>query len=188
MSTSPDEALQGIASSSAKRENFPVYTIPAEKIREAAQKLRETGYDYLLSISAVDLPKENRIKLVYHFTKSTSPQEIIALETYLPREKPRIDTISDIYPAALFQEREEYEMLGVYFRGHPDLRHLLLPPERPPGVYPLRKDFKVYEEPIHTTKPSKPVWVIKPELKPKTQQASGQAGGKTGSMGAKETR
>ncbi len=174
MSTTVDEALQGIASSSAKRENFPVYTVPAERVREAAQKIRELGYDYLLSISAVDLPKEKRIKLVYHFTKSNDTTDIVAIETYLPRDKPHVDTISDLYPAALFQEREEYEMLGVYFRGHPDLRHLLLPPEWPPGVYPLRKDFKVHEEPIHTTKPSKPVWVIKPELKTK-QSTQGQA-------------
>ncbi len=177
MSTSIDEALQGIASSSAKRENFPVYTVPAERVREAAQKIRELGYDYLLSISAVDLPKEKKIKLVYHFTKSNDPTDIVAIETFLPRDKPHIDTISDLYPAALFQEREEYEMLGVYFRGHPDLRHLLLPPEWPPGVYPLRKDFRVHEEPIHTTRQSKPVWVIKPELKPK-QGTSGQAGAK----------
>ena len=169
MSASLDQALQGIASSSSKRENFPVYTISPDRIRQAAQRLRDLGYDYLLSISAVDLPKEKRIKLVYHFTKSSDASEIVAIETFLPRERPQIDTISDIYPAALFQEREEYEMLGVYFRGHPDLRHLLLPPEWPPGVYPLRKDFKVYEEPIHTSKPSKPIWVLKPELKPKTQ-------------------
>jgi len=173
LGTSLNEALQGIASSSAKRENFLVYTVPAERVREAAQKIRELGYDYLLSISAVDLPKEKRIKLVYHFTKSSDPTDVVAIETYLPRDKPHVDTISDLYPAALLQEREEYEMLGVYFRGHPDLRHLLLPPEWPPGVYPLRKDFKVYEEPIHTTKPSKPVWIIKPELKPK-QEAGGQ--------------
>ena len=177
MSTSINEALQGIASSSAKRENFPVYTVPAERVREAAQRIRNLGYDYLLSISAVDLPKEKRIKLVYHFTKSSDPTDIVAIETYLSRDKPQVDSISDLYPAALFQEREEYEMLGVYFRGHPDLRHLLLPPEWPPGIHPLRKDFKVYEEPIHTTRQSKPVWVIKPELKPK-QGARGQAAAK----------
>ncbi|BEP17348.1 NADH-quinone oxidoreductase subunit C [Pyrofollis japonicus] len=173
---SPEEALQGIASSKQARENFQAFIVPAEKIREAARKLRELGYDYLLSISAVDLPKEKRIKLVYHFTRTDNPSDQVALETYVPRDKPQIDTITDLYPAALFQEREEYEMLGVYFKGHPDLRHLLLPPDWPPGIHPLRKDFHVHEEPIHSSKPSKPIWVLKPELKPKTGQSQGQQG------------
>ncbi len=162
-----------------ERKNFKVIVVKPEELRQVIAELKDAGYDYLLSISGVDEPQAKRIRVVYHLTSSSNPKNVIAVEVSLPRDNPVVDSIHDIHGGALLQEREEHEMLGVVFRGNPDTRHLLLPPDWPPGIYPLRKDFKVVDEPHTTTRPSKPVWVLKPELKPK-EQPGGKSGGTVG--------
>ncbi|ABM80056.1 NADH-quinone oxidoreductase subunit C [Hyperthermus butylicus] len=152
-----------------KRTNYHALVVEPDRIREVVAELKNTGYDYLLSISGVDEPDAKRIRIVYHFARSSNPGDVVAVETVVPRDEPVIDSIHDVYPAALLHEREEHEMLGIVFRGNPDSRHLLLPEDWPEGVYPLRKDFKVVEESHMSTKPSKPVWILKPELKPKDE-------------------
>jgi NADH:ubiquinone oxidoreductase subunit C len=161
------------------RKNYKAIIIPSDKLRNIIEELANIGYNYLLSISGVDEPKAGRIRVVYHFTRIDSPLDLIAVEVSLPRDAPFVDSIHDIHGGALLQEREEHEMLGIIFRGNPDMRHLLLPPDWPPNVYPLRKDFKVIEEPHISTRPSKPVWVLKPELKPKGEGAAKTAGKKS---------
>ena len=166
-----EELLGGIAARIEERQGVTVAVVQPERLREAAVTLRDAGYDYLLMISGVDEPKQGRIRIVYHFTRAENPSDLVALEVHVPRGNPRVPTIFDVYPAAQLQEREEHEMLGIVFEGNPDLRHLLLPEDWPEDVYPLRKDFRVAEEPFTTTKQSKPVWVLKPELKPAEQAA-----------------
>ncbi|MET1129084.1 MAG: NADH-quinone oxidoreductase subunit C [Thermoproteota archaeon] len=172
-----EEALKPYALSFEARENYTAVVVRPEAIRESVKTLMGLGYDYLLSISGVDLPKEDKIKVVYHFTRSSDPRSLVALEVHLPRSNPVVDSIHDIVPAAYYQEREEHEMLGIEFRGHPDKRHLLLPEDWPEGTYPLRKDFKVPDEPTVSKKQSKPIWELKPELKPKEDAKKEGEGG-----------
>ncbi len=162
-------ALSGITEKIEIRKNFPTVTVRVENLVEAAKRLRELGYDKLLMVSGIDEPKENRIRLVYHVEKSSEPGNIVALETLLPRDNPRAPSLTRVWPAALLQEREEYEMLGIIFENHPDLRRILLRHDWPQGVYPLRKDYRVPDEPFMAKKPSKPLWELKPELKPKEE-------------------
>jgi NADH:ubiquinone oxidoreductase subunit C len=76
----------------------------------------------------------------------------VTVRVSLPREKPVTDTIGDIRESAYFYEREVYDLLGVEFRGHPNLTRLLLAEEWPEGVYPLRKEFKTKsQEPLRKT-------------------------------------
>jgi NADH:ubiquinone oxidoreductase subunit C len=76
----------------------------------------------------------------------------VTVRVSLPRDKPVTDTIGDIRESGYFYEREIYDMLGVEFRGHPNLTRLLLAKEWPEGVYPLRKEFKTKsQEPIRKT-------------------------------------
>ena len=150
-------ALAGLAEAVEEREGTTVFRVEPRRLREAAARLREAGYTYLLSISGVDEPKQERIRIVYHFTRPDSPGEVVALETAVPRGEPRVPSISSIYPAALYQEREEHEMLGIEFEGLPDTRHLLLPEDWPAGVYPLRRDYRVPDEPFMAPRQSKPL-------------------------------
>ncbi len=143
------------------REGVPVYVTSPSMLRETIRKLVDLGFDYLLSISGVDEPKEQRVRIIYHLTSSSSPRNVVAVEVSVPRQDPRVPSISDIIPAALFQEREEHEMLGIVFEGLSDTRHLLLPSDWPKNVYPLRKDFVVRDESIMSPQPSKPLSVLK---------------------------
>ncbi|MEM2083837.1 MAG: NADH-quinone oxidoreductase subunit C, partial [Nitrososphaerota archaeon] len=64
------------------------------------------------------------------------------VKTSIDKNNPEIDTITDIIPGASFYEREIYDLLGVNFIGHPNLKRVILPENWPKGVYPLRKEYK----------------------------------------------
>jgi NADH-quinone oxidoreductase subunit C len=66
----------------------------------------------------------------------------ITVKVDIPKEKPEIDTITDVLPGASLYEREVHDLLGVVFVGHPNLERLILPEDWPEGVYPLRKEYK----------------------------------------------
>ena len=121
-----------------------IVVIDAEKVREVAAKIKELGREtYLSTISTVDLIQEGIIQLNYCFW-SLEEKAMIVLRINLPRDNPRIQTISDIIPGACNGEQEAYDLMGIYFEGNPSLRRSFLAPEEvaKEGVYPLRKDFK----------------------------------------------
>lgn len=113
----------------------------------AAQVLRDRGYAMLTSLTAVDFPKAPlRFQVVAHFRAVTSaPPRLLRLKAGLAAEAPVIATLTELYPTAEWHERETYDMFGIEFAGHPDLRRILMP-ESYEG-YPLRKDHPLgYEE------------------------------------------
>ena len=128
--------------------------VKKEDIKDVAKFIRdELNYDHAESVSGVDYPKDNEIEVVYHLGSYTDPQlskQILALTTRAPREEnpnpgndsTRLPSLRDIFYSVEFHERECFEMLGVYFDGHPDNRLLLLP-EDWADIPPLRKDFKI---------------------------------------------
>ncbi|NOY35977.1 MAG: NADH-quinone oxidoreductase subunit C [Chlorobi bacterium] len=114
--------------------------IPADKWHETAQILKSNDsipFDYLISLTAVDYL--TKFTVVYHL-ESTSTHDFIVVKTDVEnREDPQIDTVSDIWITAEFHEREVYDLFGIRFNHHPDLRRFFM--EEDDG-YPLRKDFK----------------------------------------------
>ena len=92
---------------------------------------------HISAISGLDC--KDYIELIYHVWSLSFKVEL-SIRVKLPRDNPRIETISDIVPGAVLYEREVYDLLGVIFEGHPELRHLVLPEDWPEGTYPLRKD------------------------------------------------
>jgi NADH-quinone oxidoreductase subunit C len=108
--------------------------------RELMQKLRtdeQLLFDYMFCLTCVDW--KTHLTMVYHLS-STQYRHTIVVKVKLDRDAPRIPTVSDIWRTAEFHEREVYELFGVDFAGHPDLRLLILP-EGWEGRNPLRKDF-----------------------------------------------
>jgi len=99
---------------------------------------------YLVSIDTVDFIDRGEFEVRY---KMQVVQENIKLtlvfEMNVPRDYPKVRTITDIVPGAVLYERENYEMFGITFEGHPNLVKLFLPETWPEGVYPLRKDANV---------------------------------------------
>lgn len=92
--------------------------------------------------SGVDL--RNQMEILYHFTVEDI-NLLISLRVKLPKSNLEIDSLAPVFEGANWIEREMHELLGIDFRGHPDLRRLLLPDNWPEGVYPLRADYKEWD-------------------------------------------
>jgi len=93
--------------------------------------------------SGVDTRKH--IEILYHFSIDYL-NVLISLRVKIDREKPSIDSLANIIKGANWIEREMNELLGIEFRGHPELKRLLLADEWPEGVYPLRADYREWDE------------------------------------------
>ncbi|MEP7278717.1 MAG: NADH-quinone oxidoreductase subunit C [Bacteroidota bacterium] len=114
----------------------------------AARLLRETpglDFDFLFCVTCVDW--KTHLSMVYHLS-SVAHRHQLVVKIKLDRTDPKIATVSDIWRTAEFNEREAYEMFGVQFTGHPDLRLLILP-DGWEGRNPMRKDF---EDPVNMIK------------------------------------
>jgi NADH/F420H2 dehydrogenase subunit C len=97
----------------------------------------QTSFDYLFCLSGVDWPQH--MEVVYHL-KSTTLNHLVVIKSRInTRENPETDTVCDIWRTAEFHEREVFDLFGIVFRNHPDLRRLLLTDDW--VGYPLRKDY-----------------------------------------------
>jgi NADH-quinone oxidoreductase subunit C len=119
---------------------------PAE-LKSMASELRHRPglqFDYLFCLTCVDW--RSHLTMVYHLS-STLHRHVLVLKIILDRSHPQIQTVSHIWRTAEFHEREVYDLFGVEFLGHPDLRRLFLTEEW--LGWPLRKD---YEDPVNMIK------------------------------------
>ena len=128
--------------------------VKKEKILEVAKFISDkTPFDHAESVTGTDFPDEKEIEITYHlgsYTDNRFSKQILALSTRAPREdvpipgndSTKLPSLRDIFYSVEFHERECFEMLGVYFDGHPDNRRLLLP-EDWADIPPMRKDFKL---------------------------------------------
>ncbi len=89
--------------------------------------------------SGIDTPAG--FEILYHWALDRLGL-VVSIRSRLPREAPEIESIANLCPAAEWIEREMWELLGIRFRNHPDLRHLLLPEDWPEGSHPLRRDYR----------------------------------------------
>jgi NADH-quinone oxidoreductase subunit C len=99
----------------------------------------ELYFDFLQSLSAVDLGAQSEeLQAVYHFESITKGLQCV-VKVNVPKEKPQISSISQLWRSADWHEREAYDLMGIVFEGHPDLRRILLPEDW--EGHPLRKDY-----------------------------------------------
>lgn len=110
-------------------------------LAKALHTLPEFNCNYLFCLTCVDW--KTHLTMVYHLT-SLQWQHNLVIKSVLNRDNPEIETVSDIWKAANFLEREVYELFGVNFINHPDLRRLILTDDF--NGWPLRKDF---EDPVN---------------------------------------
>ena len=120
---------------------YPEFILPADKIHFVAKSLKEnplTQMDYLFCLTAAD--RKDGFHVVYHLTSSKYKHTAV-LRVVLPDKiNPIIPTVSDVWRAAEYYEREVFDLFGIRFENHPDLRRLFL--EEDWVGYPLRKDYK----------------------------------------------
>lgn len=86
----------------------------------------------------------DRMEILYHFTLEEI-NLLVSLRVRLPKTNPEVESLTPLFEAANWVEREMHELLGIHFTGHPDLRRLLLPEEWPEGVYPLRREYREWD-------------------------------------------
>lgn len=115
-------------------------------IVNVAKFLRDKlGFDHAESVAGTDYPKDNQIEIVYHlgsYSRDDLAGHILSLATRTNRNDARLPTLIDVYKSVEYHERENYEMLGVYFEGHPRNERFLLP-EDWADIPPLRKEFRI---------------------------------------------
>jgi len=125
--------------------------LPAESIVPAGKMLRdELGFNLLSTMTAVDYWPEQkpRFDVLYQFTSVTHILSLSVL-VQVPGINPSLPTISGVFKNAIWRERELWDMFGIKFEGHPDLRRILMPADW--EGHPLRKDYPLgYEEPHFT--------------------------------------
>jgi len=116
------------------------YTIASIDLREIAKFCRdELSFDYLIDITSIDnFSEEPRFEIVYELY-SIALGVYVRLKLRISEDVCAIDTVSDIWPTANWHEREIYDMMGIKFNGHPDLRRILMWDGYP--FFPLRKEF-----------------------------------------------
>ncbi len=122
----------------------PTVKVAAGNIAEVCAFLRDEAdlrFDSLMSLSGVDDPSGDLV-VVYHLF-SMVHRHRIALKVYVSRDNPVVPTVEHVWSAANWHEREAYDMVGVVFDGHPDLRRILCPDDW--EGFPLRKDYEVQE-------------------------------------------
>ncbi|MDD4932030.1 MAG: NADH-quinone oxidoreductase subunit C [Methylacidiphilaceae bacterium] len=113
--------------------------IELSAIEEAAKLLKEAGYRTLADLTPVDhWGEEPRFEMVYHFFAADSGM-LLRLKGRVGGEEPLVPSLAAVYATANWQEREAFDMMGIRFAGHPDLRRILMWEEYP--FFPLRKDF-----------------------------------------------
>jgi len=118
---------------------FTEISVPAGKLHKLAENLRsneETSFDFLFCLSGVDYGVD--LGVVYHLRSTKLGHSIVIKVRTSDRVNPHFDSVTDIWKTADFHEREVYDLLGIKFTGHPDLRRLFLDNS---WGFPLRKDY-----------------------------------------------
>jgi NADH-quinone oxidoreductase subunit C len=125
------------------RDEMTIY-LERSSIREACVLLRDDSdcpFNFLADLTCVDwFPSEPRFEVVYHLL-SIPNRERVRLKVWLEGSSPAIDSVTPVWPAANYFEREVFDLFGVRFAGHPYLRRLLMPEDW--EGHPLRKDYPV---------------------------------------------
>jgi len=118
---------------------------PAQN-RHVLQQLRDRGFGFLASVHGVDYhPEEPRLGVHYELLDMTKVDRV-TVKLRVHTEAPEVDSVTPDWPTADHQEREIWDMFGVVFRGHPDLRRILMPEDY--EGHPQRRDFPIGGEPV----------------------------------------
>ena len=135
-----DKSFEGKVQNKTEFREETTYTIAASDLRDIAKFCRDDLlFDYLLDITSIDnFGEEPRFEIVYHLYSMPHAAHL-RLKLKVSEEAVGLDTVSDIWPTANWHEREIYDMMGIKFNGHPDLRRILMWDGYP--FFPLRKDF-----------------------------------------------
>ena len=122
--------------------NLPAFIVPKDQFRGVMEFLKSDpamDFDYPMCQTAVDWPERNVITPAYHLYSMSKDHKIV-IKVELDRADPKIVTVCDLWPGCEWFERETYDMYGVIFENHPDLRRIMMTDDW--VGFPLRKDYR----------------------------------------------
>jgi NADH-quinone oxidoreductase subunit C len=123
--------------------------VDSDRIVDVCRYCRDTkelAYNFLSSVAGVDyFPQSPRFAIVYHMYSMTH-NRALGLKVFLDDDEPTVPSVTDLYPTADWHEREIFDLFGVVFTGHPDLRRILMPDNW--DGHPLRKDYPLGYETV----------------------------------------
>jgi NADH-quinone oxidoreductase subunit C len=151
----PTELFPGLEESPSA-DGMPTVFVARDQLVAAAQALRAGGFSVLIDALPIDFhPREPRFEITYLLLNpgaGGSAPARLRLKVRVPGEDPKVDTLSGVWPAVNWAEREAWDLFGIQFEGHPDLRRVLLPDDW--EGHPMRKDYPVQiKEPVKTYEP-----------------------------------
>ena len=135
------KALADLATDAKFDRNELTITVARENIVAAGEAVLQAGYTFLEDVTAVDwYPSEPRFQITYHILSMPLKQRV-RLVVRLASDEAAIGSITSVWPSANFYEREVFDLFGVHFGGHPNLRRIMMPEDW--KGHPLRKDYPV---------------------------------------------
>lgn len=126
--------------------DFPTITLKKDKIVEVIKFLYDhpgTKFQFLTTLCGIHYPENNQIAVMYQLHNLVSNQRV-RLKIYLPADNPVVSTLTPLFPAANWMERETYDFFGVIFEGHPNLKRILNVEEM--IIFPLRKEYPLEDQ------------------------------------------
>ena len=137
-------------------DGMPTAYVAVDQVAEAGRTLRDAGFSVLIDAAPVDLfPREPRFEISYLLLNpgdGATGAARLRLKVRVDGQNPRVPTLSGVWAAANWAEREAFDLYGIQFDGHPDLRRILLPDDW--DGYPMRKDYPVQiKAPVKTYEP-----------------------------------
>lgn len=112
--------------------------VKSEEITKTLANLKNLGLNFLSCISGLDC-LDKGFCLIYHLSSLDDYGAVVNVKTSISKDRPEVPSVSSIFKAAELYERETFDLLGIKFIGHPNLKRLLLPEDVPEDYYPLRK-------------------------------------------------
>jgi NADH-quinone oxidoreductase subunit C len=129
-------------------------TVKAEDIVWVCQTLKEKyGFNYLVDIFSIDHYRDEQRFEVNYNIMNLEAKIRLRVKTFVEEDKPELDSVVSVWPAANWNERETYDMMGIVFRNHPDLRRMFMPEDF--EYFPLRKEFPLIGIPGSIEMPEK---------------------------------
>jgi NADH-quinone oxidoreductase subunit C len=140
-----DIAPDAVINTTHDRGRAEIEVVPAAA-RPAVGFLKEKGFTFLASLHGLDyFPEEPRLCVIWELLDMSGPDRV-SVKTRVSTADPHVDTVMDLWPGANHPEREVYDMFGVVFDGHPDLRRILMPEDY--EGHPQRRDFPLGGEEV----------------------------------------
>ncbi len=126
--------------------DFPTITLKKDRIVEIIKFLYDhpaTQFQFLTTLCGIHYPENNQIAVMYQLHNLVSNQRV-RIKIYLPADNPVVSTLTPLFPAANWMERETYDFFGVIFEGHPNLKRILNVEEM--IIFPLRKEYPLEDQ------------------------------------------